>query len=359
VLPLLYLQWFQPHCMNALVIAILFTLGVSAVCSLLEAMILSTTPSDIESLKKHRPKTGEKLERFRFELEETTSAILGLNTIANTLGATLVGGLAAQLFGDHRLIYFSIGMTVGILIFSEVIPKNVGVLYRAGLQPYLVPLLGWVRTLMVPVSFLCKIAVFLVIPSRPKQDVLGEDILLLAEKSEKDGHLTQDERTIISNTLSLDDTRIEDIMTPRTVVLALDRDSTVKEVFEEYHDLPFARIPVYEDQIDAIIGIVRRRDLLKAKANDEDHRKVSEFISDPVFVLGTRTAADALQVFLKMHQQLAVVLDEYGSMEGVVSMEDVIEHILGQEIFEKDDVAIDMREYAKLQNQKKQLEFKR
>lgn len=339
--------------MTALLVAIGFTIGVSAICSILEAMILSITTTDIESLKKSNPKLGILLEQFRNNLEETTSAILSLNTIANTLGATLVGGLAANLFGEHKLIYFSIGMTVGILIFSEVIPKNVGVIYRKKILPYLIRPLQFIRMIMRPVSFLCKCAVFLVIHDRPNQDVSDNDILLMAEKSEKDGNLTQDERTIISNALSLDEIQIEAIMTPRTVVWALEQSLTINQVFDADPNLPFARIPVYENSIDTIVGVVRRRDLLTSKANDEDARLVCELMKDPIFVLGNLTAGDALQLFLKEHQQLAIVLDEYGSVEGVITMEDVIEHILGQEIFEADDFAVDMREFAKLQNKKR------
>ena len=341
--------------MTALIVAIGFTIGVSALCSVMEAMILSTTTSDIEALKRKKPKLGELLERYRAELEETTSAILSLNTIANTLGATLVGGLAAKLLGENKLIYFSIGMTVGILVFSEVIPKNMGVIYRSGILPMLIRPLQAIRIMMRPVSFLCKIAVYLVVPKRPNQDVSDDDIRMLAEKSEKDGNLTQDERNIITNALSLDEVLIDEILTPRTVVTAIDHDLTLRELFEEMPNLPFARIPVYQNNIDTIIGVVRRRDLLKAKAEDEDDKKVSDLMFEPIFVLGNRTAADALQLFLKKNQQLAIVLDEYGSVEGVVTMEDVVEHILGQEIFEPDDVAIDMREFAKKQNEQKQL----
>jgi CBS domain containing-hemolysin-like protein len=341
--------------MTALFVAIGFTIGVSALCSILEAMILSTTTSEIESLKRSKPRLGELLEYYRSDLEETTSAILSLNTIANTLGATLVGGLAANTFGEHKLIYFSLGMTIGILIFSEVIPKNIGVIYRDGIQPLLIRPLQAIRLIMRPVSFLCKIAVFLVVPKRMNQDISDDDIRFLAEKSEKDGNLTQDERVIISNALSLDEIQIEEIMTPRTVVMAIEQSQSIKEVFESEPNLPFARIPVYKNNIDTITGVVRRRDLLKSKADDKDLQLVSDLMLEPIFVLGNRTAADALQLFLKKNQQLAIVLDEYGSVEGVITMEDVIEHILGREIFEVDDVAIDMREFAKLQNQQNQL----
>ena len=337
--------------MTALIIAILFTLLVSAICSLLEAMILSTTTSDTEALKNRHPKAGRNLERFRSELEKTSSAILALNTIANTLGATLVGGLATRVYGEASLAWFSIGMTIGILVFSEVIPKNVGVIYRTNLQPLLIPILSGVRTIMFPVSWLCKHAVQLVLPKRATEEVSGEEIRLLAEKSAQEGNLSPNERNMITNALSLDEIKVEDIMTPRTVVMALEKAMTVGEVFSDFQNIAFARLPVFEDTIDNIVGIARRKDLLAAKANDEDSKTVGDLMKDPLFVSENHSASDALKVFLGKHQQLAIVVDEWGSVVGVVTMEDIIEQIIGAEIFEADDLAVDMREFAMRRSQ--------
>lgn len=332
----------------SLVIAVLFTLGISALCSVLEAMILSTTTSEIESLKQRRPKIGALLEIFKQEMEETISAILTLNTIANTLGATLVGGIATKIYGEGNLLWFSIGMCVGILLFSEILPKNAGVIYRRGLQPFLVPILATVRFLMAPLSKLCKVTVNLVIHKKPEEPEAEDEIILLAEKSAKEGGLSSSERDMISNALSLDDITVGAIMTPRTVVLALEETVTVGEVFEENkHNIPFARIPVYRDNIDNIVGIIRRRELLSAMANDEPDRKVRELQQDPTFVPQVGFLSEALKTLQANNQQLAVVVDEFGSMVGVVAMEDIFEHILGQEIFEKDDPAEDMREFAR------------
>ncbi|MGE9295636.1 MAG: CNNM domain-containing protein [Puniceicoccales bacterium] len=336
--------------MIAFVIAVCFTLAVSAFCSLLEAMILSTTTAEIESLKQSNPKRGELLERFKLDIEETSSAILSLNTVANTLGATITGVLAVKVFIDEPYMakYVVPGsMTVGILIISEVIPKNLGVLYRPSLQPYMVLPLHGVRMLMLPISFICKRIVLFVAGKRSTEESGEEEIILLAEKSAKDGTLTEDESAIISNALSLDEVRVAEIMTPRTVVSAMECSETVGEVFTRLPNIPFARLPVYEENIDQIVGIVRRRDLLKAKADDRDTVTVRRLMQEVIFIPDTANAAHALQQFLKNHQQLAVVVDEFGSVTGVVTMEDIMEHILGQEIFEKDDIAVDMRELAR------------
>ncbi|TVR48735.1 MAG: HlyC/CorC family transporter [Puniceicoccaceae bacterium] len=339
--------------MTAFVGALIFTLGVSFYCSLLESFILSTTVAEIEDLKKRLPKRGRRLESLRIGLSETISTILTLNTIANTLGATLVGGLATKLFGQVWLGVVSGGLTLAILIFSEVIPKNLGVAYRVQLQPLLIGPLHFLRLFFRPINWLCGLAVRLIIrrpvDEGPDRD---EEILLLAEKGAKEGTLTRSESSIIANALRLDDVRIGEIMTPRTVVSALNRASTVDEVLRDFKNLPFARLPVYEDSIDQIVGLVRRRDLLKAMANDQHTRKVEELMQEVHFIPETVSAAAALQFFLKTHQQLVVVVDEFGSMAGVLTMEDVIEHILGREIFEKDDLAVDMRELARARHQR-------
>lgn len=333
----------------AFIFAIAFTIGVSALCSILEAMILSTTTAEIEGLKKAHPKRGFMLEKYKVELEETSSAILSLNTIANTLGATMVGGLAVKIWPEDSniLLKISSAMALAILFFSEIIPKNMGVLYRPALQPILIFPLSWLCSVMKPISTIVSFFVkFLLRPSNTVTDS-DEEILLLAEKSAKEGTLTTNERDMINNALSLDELLVNEIMTPRTVVHAIDDEETIGSLFQKTIDVPFARIPVYHNRTDNITGIVRRRDILSAKAKDEDHIRIADLAGEAIFVPDNAAASDALQTFLKSHQQLAIAVDEFGSMSGVITMEDVIEHIIGQEIFEDDDPAIDMRELAR------------
>ncbi len=333
------------------ILAIAFTILVSALCSILEAMILSTTTAEIEALKKSHPKRGETLEQHKFELEETSSAILSLNTIANTLGATMVGGLAVNIWSDDSNVLFNVSilMAVAILFFSEIIPKNLGVLYRANLQPILIYPLDWICTLMTPISKTVGIIVKLFIkPDGSNVTDTEEEIMLLAEKSAKEGTLTSNEHELINNALRLDEVLVNEIMTPRTVVHSINAQDTVGSLFQSAGgNIPFARIPVYEDERENITGIVRRRELLGAKAENRDNLLISELASPPIFVPDNATADNALQTFLKKHQQLAIAVDEFGTMSGVITMEDVIEHIIGQEIFEDDDPAVDMREFAR------------
>jgi CBS domain containing-hemolysin-like protein len=331
------------------IFAIAFTIGISALCSVLEAMILSTTTAEIEGLKKSHPSRGEKLEKYKLGLEETSSAILSLNTIANTLGATMVGGIAVQIWpaDSNVLLKVSSAMALSILFFSEIIPKNVGVLYRPKLQPILIFPLIWICALMAPISRVLGIVVRCTLRPSNKLTDSDEEILLLAEKSAKEGTLTSNERDMINNALNLDDLLVSQIMTPRTVVQVFDGQETVTSLLQKHKDIPFARIPIYEEQTENISGIVRRRDLLTAIADDRGNVLIRELANEAIFVPDNAAASDALQTFLKYHQQLAIVVDEFGSISGVITMEDVIEQIIGQEIFEDDDPAIDMRELAR------------
>jgi len=247
------------------------------------------------------------------------------------------------------------GFGATLLICSEVLPKNLGIVYRKSLQRFLAsPLYALTRALR-PITYVCNLAVRIFVKPLEEKEKSDEEIILLAERGAQQGTLTKSESSIIANALSLDDVRVSEIMTPRTVVTALRRHATISDVFKEFPNIPFARIPVFGKNFDDIVGIVRRRDLLKSKANDQDQDVVEKLMQEVHFIPETVTVANALQVFLKMHQQMLIVVDEFGATAGVLTMEDVIEQLIGREIFEKDDVAVDMRELArsKLQKQAK------
>ncbi len=333
-----------------LVTAISLTIVISALCSTLEAMILSVTSAELENLKINSPKRGKLLQKFRNELEETSSAILSLNTIANTLGATMVGGLAEKTLGGdgNNLFIFALGMTLGILFFAEILPKNLTVSYRSEFLDKLVYPLMAVRFLMTPFSKICKATVKAVVPEKAKKVENDEqEIILLAQKGAKEGTLTSEEKNWVTNALKLDDFPVLEIMTPRTVMFALDENENVENVFKLHPNIPFARIPIFSESIDQITGIIRRRDLHNATVEGKSFLKLKELAQEVIFVPENATADKALRLLLSEHCQLSVVVDEFGSVVGVLAMEDIIESILGQEIFEYDDMAIDMRELAK------------
>jgi CBS domain containing-hemolysin-like protein len=331
---------------------IALTVGTSFLCSVFESIILSTTIAEIEALKKTRPRRGALLEYLKREIDATISAILTLNTVANSLGSVVVGVLASQLYSDSTIIGISIGFGAILLVFSEVLPKNIGVAHRRELQPYVVYPIAWMRRALFPVTWLCALVVRPFVGPPARLHGSSEEIILLAERGAQEGTLSSSESSIIANALSLDNVRVAEIMTPRTVVTALNRASSVAEVFRDHPSLPFGRMPVYGKNMDDVVGVVRSRDLLKAKAHDQDAGLVEHFMQEAQFIPETASVGNALQVCLKSHNKLLVVVDEFGATSGVVTMEDVIEHLLGREIFDKDDVAVDMRELARARLQK-------
>ena len=340
--------------MTSLILPVCFTLVVSGFCSLLEAFILSTTTAEIEAQTKSHPKRGRLLEKQKLDIELTSSAILTLNTIANTMGAMWVASVAREVVPDLVKV-IAILLVVGILFGSEILPKNMGVIFRRPLQKYLVYPLELVRISMYPMAYLTMRSIRVMVDPETADngEEQEEEIKLLAERHAKEGALTSSERDMILNALSLDHVQISDIMTPRTVVDAMDVELTVEEAFGENQNISFARLPVFDENIDNVVGLVKRRDLLQARANDEHQRTVRGLMGDITFVPETSNAADVLQHFLKTHQQLSVVVDEFGSTVGVVTMEDIIENLLGREIYEDTDIAVDMRELARDQAKEK------
>ncbi|MCX7868475.1 MAG: hemolysin family protein [Terrimicrobiaceae bacterium] len=335
--------------MTALVVAIVFTLVISAVCSLLEAMILSTTPTDIEALKKRDAARGAQLEAIREDIEDTISSILTLNTLANTLGAVLVGGLATRIFGEAWLGLISAVMAMAILICSEIIPKNVGVHYRRSLQPAAVPLLRLIRAALRPFTFLSnKLLEALLGGHREEEGEASSEILLMAEKGAEEGELDREEVNLISNALSLASVKVRELMTPRTVVATVPPGEKLRELLARMRTIRFGRMPVTERSPEEVVGVVRRRDILHAVASGEGDKLVRDLMIEPVFFPELATASSALETLLDGHQQMGIVVDEFGAFAGVITIEDIVEHLIGKEIYEKDDVAVDMRQLARL-----------
>lgn len=333
--------------MMTLALAVALTVCVSALCSVMEAMLLSTTTSDIENLKSEHPKAGATLEKLRRELDDTISAILTLNTVANTLGAVIVGGLATRAFGDAWLGAVSALMTLLILVFAEILPKNMGVIYRRPLQRLLVGPLDGIRLALKPLTYTFRGLVRGILGSKVEENDAEEEISLLAERGAREGEISTAELKVIQNVLTLEECRVKEVMTPRNVVLAVNGSTTALELLREQRTIRFGRMPVYDaEDIDKITGVARRRDILHAIACGEGNRPIRDFQLEAIFLPEVGTLDKALALLVQSHQQLGVVVDEFGGFAGVVTIEDIIEHIIGMEIYERDDMAIDMRSLA-------------
>ncbi len=343
--------------METLILAVLFAVGVSALCSLTEAVLYSVPWSHIEKLRKEGKGSGHLLYRLRSKVDEPITAILTLNTIANTAGAAVAGASAAAVFGEGSLVWFSLVFTLMILLFSEIIPKTLGVLYNRGLAVFMARPLNYLVFLFWPVIKAISVLVGAMSKNKMGPPASEDDVRALASLTRKTGVLNRFEELSIHNILTLDIKTVEQIMTPRTVMFSLSAESTVAEVWNPKDIWPHSRVPVYADQDqENIVGIVYRREVLQALAQDQDNKKLNELMKPVHFVLESLTLDRLLVKFLESRLHLAVVLDEYGGLAGLVTLEDILEEILGDEIMDETDQVADLRQLA-LQRKMKMLNW--
>ena len=333
--------------MTALIITIILALSISALCSTLEAMLYSIPWTSLEKMKESGSKAGEILHHMRSNVEKPISAILTLNTIANTAGASLAGALAAAALGAENMPVFAAVFTVLVLLFGEIIPKTLGVSYPEPIGRLLAWPLMLLTTALRPATWLTGQITKLLTPKDTGPEATEDDIKAMARISRQAGVIQGYEETAIGNILALDQKRVYDVMTPRTVVFSLSEDSTVDEAYTSPSFWNFSRIPVYAEDREDIVGFVLRKNIVLHRDSGKGMVKLGDIMQPIHFVLESITLDKVLSEFLERHQHLFAVLDEYGGLAGVISLEDVIEEMLGREIVDESDVAADLREVAR------------
>ncbi|MCU5783662.1 hypothetical protein MA04_02962 [Alcanivorax balearicus MACL04] len=327
--------------MLLLIIFAAVALGFSFLCSILEAALLSITPSYIAGLKDDNPKLFERLRHLKDDIDDPLAAILTLNTIAHTAGATGVGAQVAVLFGETWLGVASAVMTLAILIVSEIIPKTIGAKFWRALAPLLPPVLNVMIWVLKPFVWLSKMITRRIGDGEPDTDIRAE-LKAMASIGHEQQALDEGERRVIANILSLHEIRVDKVMTPRTVVESLRPEQTVAEVRHHLVSTPFSRYPVLNDK-DEALGYVHKSDLLEV----EDERTVGE-LARAMALFRTDTNIEAVfGEMLRDRQHLGLVYDDLGTWVGLVTMEDIIETILGQEIMDETDNVANLRHYAR------------
>lgn len=336
---------------QTLITAVTLAITVSALCSVCEAVLYSLSASQVEMLKKSGSSSAIHLKRLRSDIDEPITAILTLNTIANTIGAAVAGAAVAKLYGDDNLILFSAAFTLSILLFSEILPKTIGVTYAYKLAPIITHPLRFMVFILKPIVWLCR-SVTRILPDRNNDDAIsGEEIQTIAALSRKSGDIEENEEKVINNIIELKHKVVRQIMTPRTVTFSLEKSTTVEEAMKMSNLLnSHSRIPLYSRHVNNISGVVMRKDILQAAAEDKDNTLLEHFMKPIHFVPETAPLNRILIDFFDRQQHLFVVVDEYGAMTGVISMEDVIEEIVGQEIMDESDNTVNMRELARTRN---------
>lgn len=323
----------------------------SFLCSILEAVLLSVTPTFINVKKSEGKAYANTLEEFKRDVDRPLIAILTLNTIAHTVGAILVGGEAEKYFkGDSSGVFIvSAIMTVLILVASEIIPKTIGATYWRGLAGFTAKALN---VLIFPLKWtgilwILQLTTKLVGKSAHGSVLSRQDFAIMAEMGEKDGALKNSESRIINNLLTFDSIKVKDIMTPRTVVVAVPDTMTLKEYYETYPALRFSRIPIFKGNKDNVVGYFLKDDLLLHLAKGNKDTKVSELSKKLEMVNESNSISKIFTHLLENRIHLALVIDQYGGMQGVVTMEDVLETLLGLEIMDELDNSEDMQKLAR------------
>ena len=334
-----------------LILAAGLAILISALCSITEAALYALPWSHIENLRKQGKRSGYTLFALRADVEKPIAAVLILNTIANTAGASIAGAAAVDVFGQQSMGIFVALFTLAILICSEILPKTIGVAYSRQLAPVLARPLQILVHILMPMILITGFLGRRFRPSKPGHYTTEDDITAVVSLTRKSGAIRPTEEQTIRNILSLDMKMVKDIMTPRTVVYSLPAEITVSEANQHKDLFHYSRIPVFDEDVENIVGVVYRRRILEYLAADKDQAKISEIMRPVRFVLETLTLDRLLTKFLESRFHLFVVLDEYGGMSGVVSLEDVLEEILGKEIVDETDEVEDLRAEAKRQRE--------
>ncbi|OUR70765.1 hemolysin [Methylophaga sp. 41_12_T18] len=322
-------------------------LGFSFLCSIAEAVLLSVSNAHIELLEQQKNKTGYLFKQLKSDINKPLAAILTLNTIAHTFGAAGAGAQAAVVFGSAYVGVASAILTLLILIFSEIIPKTLGAHYWRQLAPATAYVLSYLVKILYPFVKLSESLTGKLTQGPTLSGFSREEIAAMADLSSKEGHIAEQESRILKNSLLLKNTDVTVAMTPRTVVFSLSEGLTVEEFFHKHDHIPFSRIPIYDGERENITGFVFRSDLLLAKARDNDEKLLADYRRDLTVITDKTTISVAFNELLELRVHMLLIVDEYGGMEGIITLEDILETLLGLEIVDEKDVTVDMQKEAR------------
>lgn len=322
-------------------------LSISFLASLLEATLLSVRISEIERRANigHRG-AAQLLELKRHRIDDAISAILTMNTIAQTLGAALAGAQAARVFGSARVGIFSGLLTILVLVCTEIIPKTLGTVYAPALTDFVGRALGILTWALAPILYVTRFLTRLIAPGGVPP-ISRSELTALVGMAAREGAIRDQESQVFENVLELEKIKVEDVMTPRTVVIMLPASSTLGELVEHTETSSVSRIPLFAESRDKVIGYCVQREALHAAARGASHdTPLTEFKRDVTFIPESATLARALRHFLDEGEHVAMAVDEFGGVSGLVTLEDLVETILGVEIVDESDRVADLRHLA-------------
>jgi CBS domain containing-hemolysin-like protein len=335
--------------MTLLFTYVAIALAVSFLCSLLEASLLTLTPSAIQTGKSKGANWALGMERLKANIDRPLAAILTLNTVAHTMGAAGAGAEYARVFGNGTEALFAAALTVAVLIFTEIIPKTIGARYAIGLAPFTARVLPGLIVILKPLVWfsqqLTRLITFGKAQHAPRH---REELMAVAHLGHESGQLHARETQFLHNMLQLDQVNTYDIMTPRPVVFSLPAAMTSDAFVREIDGKPFTRIPVYDEQMDDVRGFVIKGEVLMEHVKrGADGLSIGELRRPLETTHGALPVDKLFQRFINEHHQVMLVVDDYGSMSGIVTLEDVLETIFGFEIVDELDKVPDLQAYAR------------
>ena len=345
--------------MTLLIFYLLLTLGISFMCSLLESVLMSTPISYI-SMKEHEgDKNAILFAKMKDDPDRPLSAILSLNTIANTLGAAAVGHQVTMLSGDHLFGIVSGLMTILILVFSEIVPKSIGTSHWKDLL-WLAKVMRFLTYLLYPIVWIIDKIHNSISDDEPDTGISREEVSAMANIGEEEGVIDNSENKVRQNIIKLDGIKAYDVMTPRVVAAIAPESMTLKEFYRQEELSHNSRIPVYAESPEFITGYIMRYDVLENLADDKFDQKLQSIKRKIAAFHEETSVADIWESLLKTKDQIALIIDDYGCFQGIITLEDIIETILGMEIIDENDTITDMQQYArdrwlKRKNQYKQI----
>lgn len=322
-------------------------LAISFLCSILEAILLSTPVSYITMKEKEGASGAMLLKELKTNIDRPISAILSLNTVAHTVGAAGVGAEAVRVFGEAYFGIISAVLTILILVISEIIPKTIGATYWRSLA---IPATRVIRVMIFicyPLVWFSEIITRAVSRKHKETSVSREEVFAMIDTGVREGVIEYEESRVFQNITKLKNLKVEDVMTPHIVTQIASAEQTLRDFYAISEYKPYSRIPIYEDDREIIIGYVILKDILEMVADDNFDVKVRDIIRPIIAVNISDSLSSAWEKMLENREHILLVTDDYGSFEGIITMEDIVESILGLEIIDERDTTVDMQQLAR------------
>jgi CBS domain containing-hemolysin-like protein len=337
---------------NLLITFFLLAILVSFLCSLLEAVLLSITPSYARLKLQEGNRIGQQLEAFKSNIDRPLAAILTLNTVAHTAGAIGVGEQSARIWADTNPmvtgVVVPVAMILGILILSEIIPKTLGANHWQKLVPFTVTTLEVIIFLLFPLVWVSQLITRKLKKDKSQSVFSRSEFLAMAEIGVSEGVVEQQDSEIIANLLRMVKVEAKDIMTPRTVVRLASEQQTIKDFYKTAGELPFSRIPLFEGEVkEHVSGYCLKAEVLESLVQGNGDQLLKTIRREIIVVPEHLPISDLFTQFLEKREHIALAVDEYGGMAGIVTMEDVMETLLGLEITDESDNTVDMQALAR------------